>query len=135
MMNKKYIYLFIFLFVSYVLAESIVFNEYNAQPDANQVTISWITKEETDVRNFLVMRSNDNKTTFNSIAQVNKKGPGYEYRYVDENVFFKDSGIIYYRIDAVNRQGSIVEATETMMVRPNISGIFRTWGAIKAMFR
>ena len=134
-MNKKFIYIFIFLFISFVLADTIVFNEYNAHPDANQVTISWITKDETNIRYFLVMRSNDNEASFNSIAQVNKQGPGYDYQYVDENVFFKNNGIIYYRIDAVNKNGTVVEATETMIVRPNISGIFRTWGAIKAMFR
>jgi len=134
-MNKKLIYLFVFIFISFVLADSVVFNENNAHPDANQVTISWITNDETNVKYFLVMRSNDNKTSFNSISQVNKQGPGYEYQYVDENVFFKNNGLIYYRIDAVNNNGTVVEASETMMVRPNISGMFKTWGAIKAMFR
>jgi len=138
-MNKKHFYIVIFLFISFVLADNIefnIFNEFNAQPEANQgVTISWVTKDETNIRYFLVMRSNDNKVTFNSIAQVNKQGPGYDYRYVDENVFFKNNGILYYRVDAVNKNGSVVEATEIMPVRPNISGIFKTWGAIKAIFR
>ena len=137
-MNKKHFYIVIFLFISFVLADNIefnIFNAFSAEPGANQVTISWVTKDETNIRYFLVMRSNDNKVSFNSIAQINKQGPGYQYRYVDQNVFFKNDGILYYRVDAINKDGSVIEATETMPVRPNISGIFRTWGAIKAMFR
>jgi len=136
-MNNKLFYITIFFFISFLLAgDANVFNEYNAQPgNDNEVTISWLTKDESNVKYFVVMRSNDNKATFSSIAQINKKGPGYDYRYVDENVFFKSSGLVVYRIDAISSNGSTVEATGTMDVRPNLTGIFKTWGAIKAIFR
>ena len=134
-MKNKLLYLSIFLFVSFAFADNDVFNEYNAKPDANKVTISWITKDESSIKYFIINRSTDNKASFNEIAQITKQGPGFEYQYVDENVFFKNNGIIYYRIDAVNTNGTVVETTGVFSARPNISGIFRTWGAIKAMFR
>lgn len=136
-MTKKILYIYILVFVSFVFAdnESNIFSEYNAQPDANRVLISWITKDESNIKYFTLKRSNDNNATFISIAQVNKKGPGFTYQYFDENVFFKSSNVIYYKIDAVNKDGNVIESTSDMAVRPDISGIFRTWGAIKAMFR
>lgn len=134
-MNKNLIYTTIFLLISFVLADTKVFNEFNAMPESNQVIVSWKTIEESNIKYFNIKRSNDNKLTFNDIARITKQGPGYEYQYTDENVLFKSSGIIYYRIDAVNKTGEIVESTGEMMVRPNISGIFKTWGELKAIFR
>jgi len=135
-MNKNLIYTLIFLLISFVLADTKVFNEFNATPaESNQVIISWKTIEENEIKYFNVKRSNDNKVTFNGIARVTKQGPGYDYQYVDENVLFKSSGIIYYRIDAVSKSGEVLESTGEMMVRPNISGIFKTWGELKAIFR
>ena len=135
-MNKNLIYTLIFLLISFGLADTKVFNEFNATPaESNQVIISWKTIEENEIKYFNVKRSNDNKVTFNGIARVTKQGPGYDYQYVDENVLFKSSGIIYYRIDAVSKSGEVLESTGDMMVRPNISGIFKTWGELKAIFR
>jgi len=124
----------LFLFVSFVFAGNAVFTEYNAQPDANQVVLSWITKDEAKVKFFIVKRSNDDKT-FIELDRVSAKGPGSRYEYVDEDVLFENSNALFYKIIAVQKDETVVSSTESMMVHPNISGIFRTWGAIKAMFR
>jgi len=133
-MKKQLTLILIFLFLSITLAgDNSTFNEYNAQPDANRVIISWVTKDESQLKHFVVQRSNDDRN-FIDLDQIIPKGVGYRYEYVDEDVLFKSGGTLFYRVIAVKKDGTKVETT-SMMVNPNISGIFRTWGAIKAMFR
>ena len=132
--KKHFSLLIISLFITNLFAsDNTTFNEYNAQPDANRVIISWVTKDENQIKHFIIQRSNDDKN-FIDLDHVLTKGPGYRYEYIDEDVLFKSGGALFYKVVAVKRDGTKVETT-SIMVHPNISGIFRTWGAIKAMFR
>ena len=111
-----------------------IFLEYSATPYTNSVVIEWVTKSESDVEKFLILRSGDDKN-FVEIGSVDSKGTGERYSYTDDNVVFKDSQTFFYKLRAVNSDDSSVEETQSLIVHPNISGIYRTWGAIKAMFR
>lgn len=132
-MRLKIITLFLFLLFSVVFAQTI-FLEYSATPSTNQVVVNWKTSSETNVENFVVLRSSDDNV-FIEIGSVQANGVGTEYKFVDENVIFKGSNTFFYKIKAVKSNGVLIEETQSLMVNPNISGIFRTWGAIKAMFR
>ncbi len=132
---RRFLSFFIIItFVSSLLATSFVFKEYSAVPESNQVTITWQTKSETGVNQFIILRSNDDKT-FIELTKMNAKGPGISYEYIDKNVMFKGSSALFYKIKAVREDGQMIEETESMMVVPNLSGVYRTWGAIKALFR
>jgi hypothetical protein len=133
-MRRFLSFIIIITFVSSLLATSFVFKEYSAVPESNQVTITWQTKSETGVKQFIVLRSNDDKT-FIELTKMNAKGPGISYEYIDKNVMFKGSSALFYKIKAVREDGQLVEETESIMVVPNLSGVYRTWGAIKALFR
>jgi hypothetical protein len=126
----------IVLIVTFVLAAyaNFIFLEYTATPATNKVTLSWLTKSEASVSKFVILRSTDDDV-FNEIGSVTAKGAGNQYKYIDENVIFKGNQTFFYKLRALNSNNSIVEETESLIVNPNISGIFRTWGAIKAMFR
>ena len=133
MYKTKLLILFIAILVTAVYAD-IVFLEYSATPSTNKVTLTWLTKSEQKVSKFMIYRSSDDKT-FNEIGAVVAKGAGIQYKFVDENVIFKGSETFFYKVSAVDGKDIMVEETESLIVNPNISGIFRTWGAIKAMFR
>jgi hypothetical protein len=111
-----------------------IFSEYSAMPANNQVTVSWVTKSETGINKFLIMRSSDDKF-FSEVGSRLARGSAGSYSFTDENVIFKEQQTFFYKIRAVKSDNSVVEETESLIVNPNISGIFRTWGAIKAMFR
>ncbi len=133
-MSLKYIFI-IFIFISFVSAGGDVsFSEYSAQPGANKVYVSWATQNENDVKYFSVQRSNDDRK-YTELARVNPQGAGYHYEYEDQNVLFKGNGALFYKITAFSVDGVVLGQTSVMLVHPNISGIFRTWGAIKAVFR
>ena len=125
--------LVIFFLFSLAYAGSI-FSEYSAEPSTNKVTVKWETFTETNVSRFIILRSPDDKQ-FSEIGSLPAKGSGNEYIYIDENVIFKGSQTFFYKIRALDSNNNMIEETESLIVNPNISGTFRTWGAIKAMFR
>ncbi len=120
----------------YVLAYAgfIVFSECSATPANNRVTISWVTKSESGVSRFLILRSMDDKI-FSEVGSTLARGTAGNYSFTDANVIFKDTQTFFYKIRAVKSNNTMVEESESLIVNPNISGIFRTWGAIKAIFR
>jgi hypothetical protein len=123
----------IFLF-SWAYA-NFIFLEYSATPSTNSVVIEWVTKAESGVHRFAILRSTDDEN-FREIGSVVAKGVGSNYSYTDDNVVFKESQTFFYKLRALKEDGTIVEETEqSLIVHPNISGIYRTWGAIKAMFQ
>ena len=113
---------------------SFIFQQYSATPSSNSVVIEWVTKSEEGIDQFLILRSNDDRT-FVEIGSVSAEGVGHDYAFTDDNVVFKDSQTFFYKLKAVRSDNTSVEETQSLPVHPNISGIYRTWGAIKAMFR
>jgi hypothetical protein len=109
-----------------------IFLEYKAIPSGNSVVIEWITKSEAGVARFIILRSLDNKV-FREIDRVESEGAGNNYSFTDDDVY-KDSQTFFYKLKAVRSDDSVVEETESLLATPNISGIYRTWGAIKYLF-
>jgi len=112
----------------------IIFSECSATPANNKVTISWVTKTESGVSKFIILRSLDDKV-FSEVGNTLARGTAGNYSFTDANVIFKDTQTFFYKIRAVRSNNTIIEDSESLLVNPNISGIFRTWGAIKAIFR
>lgn len=134
-MRKPLILLFILVITISLLYAGTVFEECSAVPATNQVTIKWRTLSETNVVKFAVKRGMDINNITNEVRRVTARGQGSDYQFVDENVMFKSSQTFFYRISAIGSDESIIEESESLIVNPNISGIYRTWGAIKAIFR
>ena len=133
-MRRSAVSLIIFLIYTLAVAGNInVFSEVRAMPGTNRVTVSWITKAETGVHKFVILRSPDD-VNYIEITNLSAKGPGTQYEYVDANVMFNDVSPLFYKIRATDQAGKTLDES-SLIVHPNISGIFRTWGAIKAMFR
>ena len=133
-MRRTVITLIIVIFFSLAFAGSIdVFSDARAMPGTNRVTVSWITKVEDGVHKFVILRSSDD-VNYIELTKLNAKGPGTQYEYIDANVMFNDISPLFYKIRAIDKSGKTIDET-SLIVHPNISGIFRTWGAIKAMFR
>ena len=129
---RKPTILIVLLFSAIAFAASI-FSEASAVPGTNRVTIKWITSSEINVDKFVVLRSNDD-VSYIEITRIIPKGPGTHYEYVDDGVLFKDISPLFYKLRAVDINGKVVDES-SMLVHPNISGIFRTWGTLKALFR
>jgi hypothetical protein len=125
----------IILLILYSLAfANFIFQEYSATPSSNSVLIEWETKSEAGVFKFIILRSTDDQN-FIEIGSVNAEKAGTQYSFTDDNVLFKDTQTFFYKLNAVRSDNSSIEESQSLIVHPNISGIYRTWGAIKELFK
>jgi len=132
---KKIIITIIAIFCLCSLAfANFIFLEYSATPSNNNVVIEWVTKTEDGVSKYLILRSTDDQN-YVEIGFVSSAKSNLNYSFTDDNVVFKETQTFFYKLKAVRDDNSLIEETQSLIVHPNISGIYRTWGAIKAMFR
>lgn len=133
MKKTVFILLSVLILVSLAYA-NFIFLEYSANPSNNSVIVEWVTKSESGVSKFVVLRSSDDQN-FIEIGSLVAEKAGHNYSFTDDNVLFKDSQTFFYKLRATRADNSTIEETQSLIVHPNISGIYRTWGAIKELFK
>ena len=134
-MQKIFLSLITVFILTTILFAGTIFGPYGHSTDNNQVTITWTTISEADVARFVIVRSLDNNV-FKEAGTVQAKGEASDYTFIDDNVYFKTTQTFFYRIRALKNNGEVLEETgQSILANPQISGIIRTWGAIKDMFR
>ncbi|GAB4376787.1 MAG: hypothetical protein Kow0042_23500 [Calditrichia bacterium] len=130
-MKKLQTLVFLLSFVVYLMAGAVIV-EWKAEPGQDEIILHWKTSQEENLQKFVVERSLDNRN-FLDIGEVEARGPGYQYKFVDDNLG-KFKSLYYYRLRIVNKDGSF-QHNDSLPVIPNISSMTRTWGSIKALFR
>jgi hypothetical protein len=115
-------------------AEIIKSGSFQASSDGINVTLHWLTEEENNVAHFEIERRSGTSGDFVSIASVDLKGPSL-YEYVDHSAFEKIASLYQYRIKIVYSNGALPTYSTILTVSHTVSGVRRTWGSIKAMFR
>jgi hypothetical protein len=130
---KPSLIILLFLASTFALADVIQPGNLQARSDNSSVTLTWKTEDETNVVNFEVERRVGTSGEFGYIASVGPKGPSW-YEFVDHSSY-KGTGTLYqYRIKVVFSDNSF-EYAGPVTVTHSVSGVRRTWGSIKAMFR
>jgi len=104
-----------------------------ARSDGNDVTIQWGTTDESLMKEFDVEREGNGESAFVDIGTVTPKGSGSYYEFVDQTAFKTSATVYQYRIKIVAQDGTAYSKVVT--VSHNVSGVKRTWGSLKAMFR
>lgn len=99
--------------------------------DGRVVTIEWYADDETGCRGYIVMRRSGINGSFTTVTQ-NPIGLDEDKHYVftDETAFRTSDNFYQYRIVPVGKA-----ETYDVSVTHSTSGVRRTWGSIKAMFR
>ncbi|MBN8574483.1 MAG: hypothetical protein J0M05_11270 [Candidatus Kapabacteria bacterium] len=112
---------------------------FTAKSDGRSITVQWRSAVENNIRSYEVERSNDGKT-FRYLKAINATGSNSEYRFSDEEVFMKGDGesslssSYSYRLRIIGKDNSVTYSNQTN-VSHAVSGVRRTWGMIKEMFR
>ena len=122
------------LFTSTMFAETIKPGSLQANSDGVNVTLHWITEDESTVTRYEIERRTGTDDAFMTIAVVDAKGPSL-YEYVDNSVFRKVVTLYQYRIKIIFSNGALPTYSSSLTVSHTVSGVRRTWGSIKAMFR
>lgn len=110
-----------------------VVRDFTAVTMDNQVVLRWTSGSEEMVSRYTIQRSFDGERFFN-IGEVSPIGSGEHYEFTDDDLFKGRVNTYYYRIEVSFSDGRS-EYSTTVEVTMSSSGIARTWGSIKAMFR
>jgi len=102
--------------------------------------VEWKSANESDVAQYEIERAGADKQ-YRYVATIQAKGSNQSYSYNDTEAFGKaesDKNItanyFTYRLKVVTRDKN-ASYSNTIGVAHNVSGIKRTWGMIKEMFR
>lgn len=132
-MKKQIFISALILFIVTTVFAGAHFEFFHARSEGENVKLEWKTGEEQNVKNFVIERKPVNGN-FISLTTIAPKGSYSLYTFTDESAYKSNNLVFVYRIRIVDNDGSISHSIERS-VSPNISGVKRTWGSIKAMFR
>ena len=123
-----------FLLYAVAVAGVLRIGSFQATSDGVNVTLHWVTDDETNVAHFEIQRMSGINGVFMPIATLDPKGPS-AYEYVDNTAFQRITSLYQYRIKIVHADASAPEYSATVTVSHTVSGVRRTWGSIKSMSR
>lgn len=129
--KSKYFLVFL-LFITAVYAGAYI-DYFHARSDGEDVRLEWKTGEENNLQKFVVERKTP-QSIFTEIAIVNPKGSNSVYSFIDKNAYKSTDLLFNYRLKIVDNSNQASYSHE-VTVSHSVSGVKRTWGSIKAMFR
>ncbi len=132
-MKYRFTIIFIVLLAITTAIAGALLDYFHAQNDGDNVRLEWKTTTESNLANFVVQRRTPD-SQFMDLATVDPKGNNSIYVYIDQSAYKMMDLVFVYRLKIVDTDGSVAYSSE-VSVSPNISGVKRTWGSIKAMFR
>lgn len=114
---------------------------FNAKSNGTSISLEWKSTAESNLMQYEIERAGDDNQ-FRYVATVQARGSNTVYTYRDDEAFGKGDGndgsvarnYFTYRLKMVTPERS-ASYSNTIGVTHNVSGIKRTWGMIKEMFR
>jgi len=127
----------IFVILALLMATSAIggafFDYFHAKRESDNIRLEWKTGDELNLKQFVVERQSINGD-FLPVTTIQPKGSNSYYSYVDENAYKPNNVVFVYRIKILDYDNTFSYSKE-ITVTHGVSGIKRTWGSIKAMFR
>lgn len=107
------------------------FKATNADAD---VIVSWKTIDETNVREFQIDRHSSDDPEYKLIGTIPATHLAM-YSFRDQTAFRKTTSVYYYRLVIVYTDNTTQIVPGEASIDHTVSGVRRTWGSIKSMFR
>lgn len=126
-------------FTTLLFASDSIIDYLNATSNGARIKIEWKSTDESNVQKFVIERSSKN-SNFTKINEIDPKGYSSNYYYYDESALkskndeLQASTLYTYRIKIINKDQSYFYSNN-INVSHTTSGVKRTWGMIKEMFR
>ena len=131
---KKQLFIFsMFLSISSIMGSGDI-DMVNAMNDGENIRVEWKSSDESNVKEFAVERKTLNGE-FIALETIKAKGSNSYYSYIDRNAYKVTDVFFIYRVAIYSFNRTEPSYTKEVSVSHNISGVKRTWGSIKAMFR
>ena len=130
---KKILFLLIFISTAFAGVE-LIRPGLLASPEGEDIRLEWNTGKEENLINFIIERKTP-ESSWIEIETVPPKGSNSLYSYVDKSAYKTNDLIFIYRLKIHVNESIQYHYSNEVTVYPNLSGVKRTWGSIKAMFR
>ena len=118
----------------FAFGDAVKNGSFQASSDGINVSLRWVTEDEANIAHFEIERRAGVEGNFVSIGTIDPKGASM-YEFVDYSAFRKTTTIYQYRIKVTFTNGTAPLYIGPLTVNHTVSGVRRTWGSIKAMFR
>jgi hypothetical protein len=116
-------------------AEIIKTGSFQASSDGANITIRWITEDESGIASYELQRRSTTDGLFAPISTVDAKGASL-YEYIDYSAFLKTTTLYQYQVVVHFKDASRApQVYGPITVTHTVSAVRRTWGSIKSMFR
>lgn len=132
-MKKGIIILFSILVIAAAVYAGTFLDYFQGRSEGEDVLLEWKTSAEVDLKHFAIERKTP-QNPYIELAIVEPNGSNSIYSYVDEAAYKTVDLVFIYRLKIVDNDGATSFSAE-VTVSHNVSGVKRTWGSIKAMFR
>ena len=132
-MKNSLLKIFLVFFINSLALGGAFMEYFHGWTESENVRLEWKTSEENNLRHFIIERKTP-QTSYIEIATIKPKGSNSIYTYIDETAYKTTDLIFVYRIKIVDNS-DVGSYSMELSVTPSISGVKRTWGSIKAMFR
>jgi len=132
-MKKKFFQILLVLSIVGTSLAGAFMEYFHARSEGENVKLEWKTGEESNLKNFIIERKTQ-QSAYVELSTISPNGDNSFYTYVDESVYKSSDYVFTYRLRIVDADQKISYSSE-VSVSPSISGVKRTWGSIKAMFR
>ncbi len=114
---------------------------FNAKSNGTSISLEWKSTAESNLMQYEIERAGEDNQ-FRYVATLQSRGNNTVYSYRDDEAFGKGDGndgsvarnYFTYRLKMVTQERA-ASYSNTIGVTHNVSGIKRTWGMIKEMFR
>lgn len=141
---KKLVSILLISFValsSALLAADTILEFFRTSTSGNSVNLEWKSLNEQNINRYEVERKSSSQS-FRWLHTEKSNGNLSSYKYTDNEAFLKEKSsnstlsknVYTYRIKIVYNDGSSTYSAESTVTQ-KLSGIERTWGMIKEMFR
>jgi len=132
-MKMKLSYFLIFFLVATAVFAGTFLEYFQGRSDGEDIRLEWKTQEEVNLQHFKIERKTP-QSSFVDITTIQPKGSNSYYTYLDQSAYKPNNLIFIYRLKIVDTNGQVSYSNE-VSVSHSVSGVKRTWGSIKAMFR
>jgi len=129
----KLSYFFIVCLVATTVFAGTFLEYFQGRSDGEDIRIEWKTQEEINLQHFKIERKTP-QSSFVDITTIQPKGSNSYYTYLDQSAYKPNNMVFIYRLKIVDTNGQVSYSNE-VSVSHSVSGVKRTWGSIKAMFR
>lgn len=132
-MKRSTLWLFLILTLISTAFAGAFLDFFHVRSENDNVVIEWKTSQETNVDRFVIERRSP-QGSFIELESIKPKGSNSFYNYTDKGAYKTNDLLFVYRLKIVDTNNDISYSSDAS-ISLSISGVKRTWGSIKAMFR